>query len=85
MIEKNIPTKEEIKEEDRKIRYLRRMVDFTIVLILEDYEMTLEEASKHVASVKEFAERLFPGKGGVFDMVYGPRFKRLLTDKYMLS
>ena len=79
-----MPTKEEIREEDRKIRYLRRMVDFTIVLISTS-DMPREDASRHVAAVKDFAAKLFPGKGHVFDLVYGPRLKRLLTNKYWLS
>ncbi|MBI5453528.1 MAG: hypothetical protein HY956_02760 [Deltaproteobacteria bacterium] len=77
-------TPEEIKAEDKKIRLLRRMVDLTMSIII-DTEMTLEEASRHAAGVREFAIRLFPGKGDVFDLVYGPRLKRLLRDKYMLS
>lgn len=77
-------TPEEIKAEDKKIRLLRRMVDLTMSIII-DTEMTLEEASRHAAGVRELALRLFPGKGEVFDLVYGPRFKRLLRDKYMLS
>lgn len=77
-------TQEEIKEEDKKIRYLRRMVDFTIILILETDDMTREEASGHAAAVRDFALKLFPGKGDVFDLVYGPRLKRVITDKYML-
>lgn len=47
--------------------------------------MTVEDASRHVAGVRDFAARLFPGKGDVFDLVYGPRFRRLLADKYNLS
>lgn len=79
-----MPTEEELKEEDKKIRYLRRMVDFTIALIVQS-DMTLEEASRHAASVREFALKLFPGKGEVFDLIYAPRFRRLLADKYRLS
>lgn len=77
-------TPEEIKAEDKKLRLLRRMVDLTMSIIIET-DMTLEEASRHAAGVRELALRLFPGKGDVFDLVYGPRFKRLLRDKYMLS
>ncbi len=79
-----MPTKEEIKAEDKKIRYLRRMVDFTISLIVSS-EMTLEEAQRHAAGVREFALRLFPDKGHVFDLVYAPRFRRLIQEKFMLS
>jgi hypothetical protein len=77
-------TEAEIKEEDKKIRYLRRMVDFTITLIIGT-DMPLEEASKHAGAVREFALKLFPGKGEVFDIVYAPRLRRVLNDKYRLS
>ena len=75
---------EKIKEEDRKIRCLRRMVDFTLALIMQT-DMTLEEAARHAAAVRELAANLFPGKGDVFDLVYAYRFRRVLTDKYRLS
>ncbi len=78
-----MPGKEEIREEDRKIRYLQRLSDLTFALI-RDTDMSLDEASRHVASLKEFAIKLFPGKGHVFDLVYGPRFRRLMNWKYRL-
>ncbi len=80
----NMPTQEDIRTEDKKIRYLRRMVDFTMTLII-DTDMTLEEAARHAAGAREFAARLFPGKEDVYDLVYAPRFKRLIIDKFMLS
>lgn len=80
-----LPTEKELKEEDRNIRLLRRMVDLTMMLIIESPEMTVEEASRHVAALKDFAVRLFPGKEHVFDMVYGPRLRRVLNDKFRMS
>lgn len=77
-------TEAEIREEDKKIRYLRRMVDFTIALIIGS-DMPFEEASRHAGAVRDFALRLFPGKGHVFDIVYAPRLRRVLADKYRLS
>ncbi|MBI5468255.1 MAG: hypothetical protein HY891_03900 [Deltaproteobacteria bacterium] len=79
-----MPTQEEIKNEDKKIRHLRRMVDFTISLIATDHEMTLQEASGHIASLRDFALNLFPDKGEVFDLVYAPKLKRLIVEKFML-
>ncbi len=78
-----MPTEKEIKEEDKKIRSLRRMVDLTITLIAQ-MDMPLEEASRMAASAKGFAERLFSGKGDVFDLVYAPRLKRVIAEKYGL-
>ncbi|MBI1912077.1 MAG: hypothetical protein HYS21_08750 [Deltaproteobacteria bacterium] len=79
-----MPTQEQIKDEDKRIRYLRRMVDLTMYLII-DSDMGLEDAQRHVEGVRNYALTLFPGKGDVFDLVYGPRFKRLLIEKYSLS
>jgi hypothetical protein len=78
-----MPTEKEIKEEDKKVRHLRRMVDLIISLIAQT-DMPLEEASRIAASAKGFAERLFPGKGNVFDLIYAPRLKRLINEKYGL-
>ncbi len=80
-----MPTQEELKNEDKKIRHLRRMVDFTISLIATDHEMTLQEASGHIAGLRGFALNLFPDKEEVFDLVYAPKLKRLIIEKYMLS
>lgn len=78
-----MPTTEEIKQEDKKLRYLKLMVDFNMAVIAQT-RMPIEEARKIVASVKEFAVRLFPEKEDVFDMVYRARFKRLINEKYGL-
>ena len=78
-----MPTTEEIKQEDKKLRYLKLMVDFNMAVIAQT-RMPIEEAHKIVASVKELAVRLFPEKGDVFDMLYGARFKRLINEKYGL-
>ena len=83
-VEQQAPTPDEVKEEDRKIRHLRQMVDFTSILIIQS-DMDIEEARQHVAALRDFALRLFPGKSEVFDMVYGSRLKRLLIEKYNLS
>ncbi|HBG46758.1 MAG TPA: hypothetical protein DDW94_07185 [Deltaproteobacteria bacterium] len=79
------PTNEEIKDEDKRIRHLRRMIEFTIALILETPEMTPVEASGHVAAVREYALKLFPGKEVVFDLVYAPRLRRVLIDKFQMN
>ncbi|MFQ5586969.1 MAG: hypothetical protein ACE5GF_09140 [Thermodesulfobacteriota bacterium] len=59
------------------------MVDLSLALIAQT-ELPLEEAGRIAASVKELAERLFPGKGEVFNLVYAPRFRRLMAEKYRL-
>ena len=74
-------TLEEISEENRKIRFLRILVDFSMQLILQG-NLSLEEARKVVEGVKAHACRLFPGKEETFELIYRPRFRRILAEKY---
>ena len=76
-----MPTKEEIHEENRRIRRLRMLTDITISLILQG-NLTCEQASDLVAGVRATALKLFPGKENVFDLVLAPRFRRVMCEKY---
>ncbi len=73
--------KPEVEEENKKIKSLRFMVDLTISLIYQT-AMTREEALEHFVKVREFALRLFPGKELAFEIIYAPRFKRVINEKY---
>jgi hypothetical protein len=77
------PTPQEIAEENKKIRMLRLMVDLTMSLISQG-KMTREEAMEHFMKVKDFALRLFPGKEVAFEIIYAPRFKRIINEIYKL-
>lgn len=76
----NLEEKEK-REEDRKIRFLRYLVDFSI-LSIEQEDLTLEMALKLVEDVKQAALNLFPGKENVFELIYRPRFKRIIEEKF---
>jgi hypothetical protein len=71
----------QIKEENRKIRYLRFLVDFSILSIQQD-DLLFEEASELVEDVKRAACGLFPGKEEVFELIYRPRFNRVLQERF---
>jgi hypothetical protein len=71
----------EIREENRKIRYLRFLVDFSILSIQQDH-LHLEEAQDLVENVKRAACSLFPGKGETFELIYRPRFNRVIQERF---
>ena len=71
----------EVREESRKIRYLRFLVDFSILSIQQD-DLLLEEAQAIVENVKRAACSLFPGKEGTFELIYRPRFNRTLQERF---
>ena len=71
----------EVREESRKIRYLRLLVDFSILSIQQD-DLLLEEAQAIVENVKRAACSLFPGKEETFELIYRPRFNRTLQERF---
>jgi hypothetical protein len=71
----------DIKEENRKIRYLRFLVDFSILSIQQD-DLLLEEALGLVEDVKKAACSLFPGKEETFELIYRPRFHRVIQERF---
>ena len=74
----------EIKEENRRIRFLRFLVDLSLVSIQQS-DLSLEEALKVVEEVKQAACNLFPGKEETFDLIYRPRFMRTIEEKFVLT
>jgi len=77
------PTPQEITEENKKIRTLKFMVDFSMSLISQGM-MTKDEALDQFDKVKIFAMRLFPDKEQTFDIIYAPRFIRIINEIYGL-
>ncbi len=73
----------EIKLENKKIKTLRILVD-TACLQLSQGNFTSEESWEMVEKVKQWAVILFPGKEETFDLIYRPRFRRIIEERYPL-
>jgi hypothetical protein len=71
-----------IELEDKMIRRLRFLVNLTFATIAQDDSLTLEQAWEHVLALKGAAVAMFPGKEATFDLIYMPRFSRLLAERY---
>jgi len=76
--------KEALLAEERKLRRLGRAMDIAAAL-LRQTELTLEEAQDVVNHARQTAMQLFPGKEDTFDLIYGPRFRRILVEKFHLQ
>jgi hypothetical protein len=74
----------EVREENRKIRYLRFLVDFSILSIQQD-NLFFDEAQGIVENVKRAACSLFPGKEETFELIYRPRFNRVIEERFGVS
>ena len=76
-----MPTREELEEEDRRVRQLRVAVSLALSVIGQS-DLTLAQAKEMVAATRGMALRLFPGKELAFDLIYLPRFRRLLAERF---
>ena len=76
-----MPTREELDEEDRRVRQLRIAVGLALSVIGQT-DMTLAQAQEMVAATRGMALRLFPEKELTFDLIYLPRFRRLLVERF---
>jgi hypothetical protein len=74
-------TQEDLEEEDRRVRELRTVVHLALSVIAQT-DMHRADAEGLVAAVRGAALRLFPGKELAFDLIYLPRFRRLLAERY---
>jgi len=78
-----MPTAEELKDEERRLKQLRLVVGLTMSAISQT-NVSFEEASQMVAATRRLALRLFPGKEHAFDLIYQPRLRRLLAERFRL-
>ena len=77
-------TEAEILEENRRVRRLQVVVDLVMSVLWQSDDMPVEQASELVAQTRQFALNLFPDKELVYDMIYAPRFQRLMAEKYRM-
>jgi len=71
----------EVRDENRRIRFLRFVVDLSI-LSIQQSDLSVEEAFQVVEDVKKAILGLFPGKEEVFELVYRPRFYRVIQERF---
>jgi hypothetical protein len=76
--------KEALREEEKRLRQLRRLVDLTVALLLQT-DLALEDAQKLVVMCRAKALELFPDKGETFDLIYGSRLHRIITERFHLQ
>ncbi len=78
-----MPTEREIQDEEKKIRKLQSLISIATHVILQG-SIPFDEAQKFLEGVRQAALTLFPDKGDVYDLIYGSRFRRLMSEVYRL-
>jgi hypothetical protein len=71
-------------EEQKLIRRLQLMMNMVMQVIAQDPSLTLDDASQMIADSKKAALAMFPGKELAYDLIWRPRFQRLLRERFRL-
>ena len=79
-----VADRQALQAEEQKLRRLGRAMDLAVAL-LWSVNLTVEEALDVVSHAKRTALELFPDKEATFDLIYGPRLRRVLIEKYRLQ
>jgi hypothetical protein len=76
---------EKLIEEERKMRRLRFVVDLAQAVLLQQHDLTLREAFDIMRDTKKAALALFPDKESVYELIYTPKFRKIITDRFVIS
>jgi hypothetical protein len=71
-------------EEDKKIRLLRFVVNLNLAVIMQQADLTLRDAFQIMKDTKRAALNLFPDKEDVYELIYAPRFKRTIRERFVI-
>jgi len=75
---------DQLREENSRIRLFRIAADL-LVQVLMSRSVVLSEAESMIEGLRRLARNLFPDKEHVFDLIYMPRFRRVLREAGYLS
>jgi hypothetical protein len=73
------------QEERKLLRRLQMMMTLVQQTIAQDGSLTVDEASRMIADSREAALAMFPGKELAYDLLWKPRFQRLMIERFRLQ
>ncbi|MDR3734244.1 MAG: hypothetical protein P4L10_01765 [Acidobacteriaceae bacterium] len=80
----NLSTMKPELTEDQKLRRLHMMMNMVMQVIAQDGSLSIDDASQMVADSRIAALALFPDKELAYDLIYKPRFQRLMRERFRL-
>jgi hypothetical protein len=71
-------------EEQRLLRRLQMMMNLVMQTIAQDSSISIDEASQMIADSRKAALAMFPGKELAYDLIWRPRFQRLMRERFRI-
>jgi Pyruvate/2-oxoacid:ferredoxin oxidoreductase gamma subunit len=75
---------EEQAEEQKLIRRLQMMMNMVMQVIAQDSSLTVDDAAQMIADSRKAALAMFPGKELAYDLIWRPRFQRLMRERFRI-
>jgi hypothetical protein len=75
---------EERAEEQKLIRRLQMMMNMVMQVIAQDASLSVDDASQMIADSRKAALAMFPGKELAYDLIWRPRFQRLMRERFRI-
>jgi hypothetical protein len=75
---------QEQAEEQKLIRRLQLMMNMVMQVIAQDTTLTVDDASQMIADSRKAALAMFPGKELAYDLIWKPRFQRLMRERFRI-
>jgi hypothetical protein len=75
---------EERAEEQKLIRRLQMMMNMVMQVIAQDPSLTVDDAAQMIADSRKAALTMFPGKELAYDLIWRPRFQRLMRERFRI-
>jgi hypothetical protein len=71
-------------EEQKLIRRMQMMMSMVMQVIAQDASLTIDEASQMIADSRKAALTMFPEKELAYDLIWKPRFQRLMRERFRI-
>ena len=75
---------EERAEEQKLIRRMQMMMSMVMQVIAQDASLSVDEASQMIADSRKAALAMFPEKELAYDLIWKPRFQRLMRERFRI-
>ena len=75
---------QERQEEQKLLRRLQMMMNLVMQTIAQDGSLSIDDASQMIADSRKAALAMFPGKELAYDLIWRPRFQRLMRERFRI-
>ena len=72
------------KDEAKLIRRMQIMMNMVMGVIAQDTTLSYDDAATMIADARTATLAMFPGKELAYDLIWKPRFQRLMRERFRL-